>query len=112
VLEHERRQEIAMKFPLTIRWLVASACVALLAACGVTYSREDFTKAVVGHSEQVVTTAVGKPSAVREDAAEHATWVYKHQTFDLNNQNRMDSETTVIFEGPAGNRHATKVDFS
>lgn len=90
----------------------AFAASALLAACGNTYSREDFTKAVVGHSEQEVTTAVGKPSSVAETDSEHATWTYTHQTFDLSNQNRMDSTTTVIFEGPVGNRHATKVDFS
>ena len=103
-----------MKFPFANRWLiaVALAATALLAACGNTYSRDDFTKAVVGHSEQEVTTAVGKPSSVTETDAEHATWTYNHQTFDLSNQNRMDSTTTVIFEGPAGKRHATKVDFS
>lgn len=103
-----------MKFPLVNRWLIAAALAAsaLLAACGNTYSRDDFTKAVVGKSEKEVTAAVGKPSSVTETDANHATWTYSRQTFDLSNQNRMDSTTTVIFEGPAGNRHATKVDFS
>ena len=103
-----------MNFPFANRWLVAAAlaATALLAACGNTYSRDDFTKAVVGKSEQEVTQAVGKPSSVQEGDAEHATWIYTHQTFDLSNQNRMDSTTSVIFEGPAGSRHATKVDFS
>jgi outer membrane biogenesis lipoprotein LolB len=105
--------EIAMTL-IANRFLIVAALVAsaLLAACGNTFSRDDFTKAVVGKSEQEVTTAVGKPSSVKETDAEHATWTYSHQTFDLNNQNRIDSTTTVIFEGPAGKRHATKVDFS
>ena len=103
-----------MNFPLTNRWLIAAVLAAstLLAACGNTFSRDDFTKAVVGKSEDEVTKAVGKPSSVTETDTEHATWVYKHQTFDLTNQNRIDSQTTVIFEGPAGKRHAMKVDFS
>ena len=89
----------------------ALAASALLAACGNTYSRDDFTKAVMGKSEAEVTTAVGKPASTEENAAERATWTYKNETFDLTNQNRIDSKTTVIFEGPAGNRHVTKVDF-
>ena len=103
-----------MNFPFANRWLIAAAFAAsaLLAACGNTFSRDDFTKAVVGKSEKEVTTAVGKPSSVQEGDAEHATWIYTHQTFDLNNQNRIDSTTSVTFEGPPGNRRATKVDFS
>jgi hypothetical protein len=82
------------------------------AACGNTYSRDDFTTGVIGKSEQEVTTKFGKPASVSEESPERATWTYTHETFDLGNQNRIDSKTTVIFEGPTGTRHATKVDFS
>jgi hypothetical protein len=89
----------------------ALAAVVLIAACGRIYSRDDFTTAVMGKSEQEVLTAVGKPSSIKEDDAEHATWTYSGQTFDLTNQNRVDSKTTVILQGPAGKRSVTKVDF-
>jgi hypothetical protein len=90
----------------------ALAALMLVAACSRPFSRDDFTTAVMGKSEQEVMTAIGKPASVKEDDAEHATWTYSRQTFDLNNQNRMDSSATVIFQGPAGKRYATKVDFS
>jgi hypothetical protein len=83
----------------------------LVTACGNTYSRDDFTKGVIGSSEQEVTAKFGKPGAVQE-GADRTTWTYSHETFDLTNQNRMDSKTIVIFEGTAGARRATKVEFS
>jgi hypothetical protein len=102
-----------MLHTFTRRLLTACALLAFvaLAACSRPFSRDDFTTAVIGKSEQEVLTAVGKPASVKEDDPDHARWTYSHQTFDLNNQNRMDSTTTVLFEGPAGKRHATKVDF-
>jgi hypothetical protein len=83
----------------------------LLAGCGNTYSRDDFTAGVIGKSEAEVTTKFGKPAGV-EASPERAVWTYNRETFDLSNQNRIDSKATVTFEGPAGQRHATKVDFS
>jgi hypothetical protein len=95
-------------------FLVAALLLSALfaTACGNTYSRDDFTTGVIGKSEQEVTAKFGKPVSVSEEGAERATWTYTHETFDMGNQNRIDSKTTVIFEGPAGTRHATKVDFS
>lgn len=83
-----------------------------LAGCGNTYSRTDFTTAVMGKSEQEVTTQFGKPASVDASNPDKAAWTYSRETFDLTNQNRIDSKTTVIFEGAAGSRHVTKVDFS
>lgn len=83
-----------------------------LAGCGNTYSRDDFMTGVMGKSEQEVKTQYGAPAAVDEANPDRVTWTYKRETFDLANQNRIDSKTTVIFEGPAGSRHAVKVDFS
>ena len=90
----------------------ALAALVLIAACSRPFSRDDFTTAVMGKSEQEVVTAIGKPASVKEDDAEHATWTFSHQTFDMSNQNRMDSKATVTFQGPAGKRYATKIDFS
>jgi hypothetical protein len=82
-----------------------------LTGCGNTYSRDDFTTGVIGKSETEVTAKFGKPASV-ESGTEREVWTYSRETFDLANQNRIDSKTTVTFEGPAGERHATKVDFS
>ena len=103
-----------MSSPFARRLVTACALAAfvLIAACGRTYSRDDFTTAVMGKSEQEVVTAVGKPSSVKEDDAQHSTWTYSHQTFDMTNQNRIDANTTVKLEGPAGKRVVTKIDFS
>ena len=83
-----------------------------LTACGNTYSRDDFTTGVIGKTENEVTTRFGKPASVDESNPDRVIWTYTRETFDLGNQNRIDSKTMVIFEGPAGSRHATKVDFS
>ena len=82
-----------------------------LTACGNTYSRDDFMKGVMGKTEQEVTTQYGKPKSVDESNPEHVVWTYTRETFDLGNQNRIDSKTMVIFEGPSGSRHVAKVDF-
>jgi hypothetical protein len=100
------------RFTLNRFFVVAALLIsAFLAGCGNTYSREDFTKAVIGSSEQEITAKFGKPAAVQE-GPDRTTWTYSHETFDLANQNRMDSKTTVIFEGAPGARRATKVEFS
>jgi hypothetical protein len=83
-----------------------------LTACGNTYSRDDFTTAAMGKSEQEITTQFGKPAEVDESNPEHVVWVYKRETFNLQDQNKIDSKTIVIFDGPAGSRHVAKVDFS
>jgi hypothetical protein len=89
--------------------LLVSTC---LAACGNTYSRDDFTKGVIGKTEQEVASQYGKPQSVDDSNPDHVVWTYTRETFDLANQNRIDSKTIVIFEGAAGSRHVAKVDFS
>ena len=90
----------------------ALALTTLLTACGNTYSRDDFTTAVIGKSEQEISAKFGKPAAVDESSPDRIRWTYHRETFDLANQNRIDGKTMVIFEGPAGERHATKVEYS
>jgi hypothetical protein len=93
-------------------WAAVLLLTASLTACGNTYSRDDFTKGVLGKTEQEVTTTYGKPKSVDESNPDHVVWTYTRETFDLGNQNRIDSKTLVIFEGPAGSRHVAKVDYS
>jgi hypothetical protein len=104
-MSHPVRNRLFLSAALLLTALVTTAC-------GNTYSRDEFTTGVIGKSEQEVTAKFGKPAAVSEESADRATWTYSRETFDLGNQNRIDSKTTVIFEGPSGTRHATKVDFS
>jgi hypothetical protein len=104
-----------MNRPVRNRFFLVAAMLlsALFAtACGNTYSRDDFTTGVIGKSEEEVIAKFGKALAVTEESPDHVTWIYSRETFDLANHNSIDSKTTVIFEGPAGKRYATKVDFS
>jgi hypothetical protein len=98
------------------RWGRLLLIVAALAAagCGQIFSREDLTTAVMGKSEQEVNQQLGKPDAVDDRNPEHVTWTYNHKTFDLGNQNKVDSKTMLLFEGGRGSasRHVTKVDFA
>jgi hypothetical protein len=84
----------------------------MLAGCSNTYSRDDFNTGVIGKSEQEVTQKFGKPESVKAEGDEAVVWTYSHVTFDLANQNRIDSKAVVTFQGPTGARHATRVDFS
>jgi outer membrane protein assembly factor BamE (lipoprotein component of BamABCDE complex) len=86
----------------------------LLSGCGNVYSREDFTAAVVGKSEQEVQQQFGKPDAVQSSSADKATWVYTHKTFDLTHQNKVDAKTTVTLErlNDADKSSATRVEFT
>ena len=99
------------------RFAVRSALVLvpllLVSGCGNVYSREDFTKAVVGKSDEEVQQQFGKPDAVESSGAEKVTWVYNHKTFDLAHQNKMDAKTIVTLErlSDAGKSSATRVDF-
>ena len=79
--------------------------VFLISACGNVYNRDDFKTAVMGKSETEVTQQFGKPDSVDASDPQHVKWTYVHKTFDLGNQNKVDSKTIVIFER-AGNSTA------
>ena len=101
-----------------LRFAVRSAFVVvpllLVSGCGNVYSREDFTTAVVGKSEQEVEQQFGKPDEVEESGPEKVTWVYTHKTFNLAHQNKVDAKTMVTLErlDVAGKSAATRVDFA
>lgn len=84
----------------------------LMTACGDVYSRDEFVTAVMGKSEDTVSQKFGKPASVDASSPERVIWIYRRETFDLNNQNRRDSKTIVIFEEHDGERMVTKVEFS
>lgn len=81
-------------------------------ACGEVYSHEDFTKAVMGKSEQEVSKQFGKPASVDASNPQRVIWTYTHVTFDLEKQNTRDPKTMVIFEQkPGATPKVTKVEF-
>ena len=83
--------------------LHAAAAAALLAvclvlgACAERTNREDFSTLLKGKTEQEVLKVAGKPAAVEDKRADHHVWTYTSRTFDVNNQNKMDAKTIVIF---------------
>ena len=98
------------------KYILRGALVPILAlaltACGDIYSREDFTKAVVGKSDDEVSKQFGKPGIVDTSNPKRVVWTYIRETFDLANQNKRDPKTMVIFEQqPDGKLVVTKVEF-
>ena len=88
--------------------------VLLVSGCGNVYSRDDFKAGVIGKSEQEITQQFGQPDSVESSDPGQIRWIYKHKTFDLANENKMDSRTVVIFHRavPDGKAQATDVQFS
>jgi hypothetical protein len=80
--------------------------VTLVAGCGNIYSRDDFTTAVIGKTEQEVIQQFGTPDSVDERNPDRVVWTYDRKTFDLGNANKIDSRTTVVFEHKGQDRQA------
>lgn len=90
--------------------LIAGAL--LLAACGDIHSRSDFSTMVMNKSEEEVKTAAGKPAEIDNSNPDRVVWTYKLETFDVDNGNKRDAKTIVIFEkGPGGKLRVTNVQF-
>ncbi len=97
-----------------VRRVAGLAVAALvLAGCGEIYDRNDFTKLVVGKSEQEVTKGVGKPAVVDSSNPDRVTWTYNAVTFDLEKSNRRDPKTIVVFTRDAakGTLRAAEVKY-
>lgn len=69
----------------------------LIAGCGDIYGHDEFDKMVMNKSEDAVTTEVGKPESVDKSNPAHVVWTYYSKTYDINNENKRDSRTMVIF---------------
>lgn len=87
--------------------LHAAATAAILAiclvlgACSEPTNREDFETLLKGKTEQEVLKVAGKPAAVDDKKGERHVWTYTSRTFDVNNQNKFDAKTMVIFSPSA-----------
>jgi hypothetical protein len=80
----------------------------VLAGCSGVSSRDDFAARVKDKSEQEVTKAIGKPAAVDNSRPERVTWTYTSRTFNLENKNKVDQKTVVVF-GPMSKDGKLKV---
>ena len=68
------------------------------AGCGDVYVHEEFDKLTMNKSEAEVQTTIGKPTSVDANNPAHVTWTYYSKTFDIDNQNKRDSKTVLVFE--------------
>ena len=72
-----------------------------LGGCGDLYERTDFANSVQGKSDAEVQKAVGKPASVDASNPGRVTWTYNSATFDVNNANKRDAKTIVVFKPEA-----------
>ena len=79
---------------------VLGVCL-ILAACGERMNRDDFAQLIKGKTEQDVRKNAGKPDSVEERSDRHV-WTYTSRTFDVQNQNKTDPKTIVIFTPAEG----------
>ena len=94
-----------------LRALALPGIIALsfaLGGCSGVSSRDDFAARVKDKSEQEVTKEVGKPAAVDNSRPDRVTWTYTSRTFNLENKNKLDQKTVVVF-GPTSRDGKLKV---
>jgi hypothetical protein len=76
-------------------------------------SREDFSARVKDKSDAEVKQAIGKPAAIQETAPDQVTWTYNSRTFNVEERNKFDSKSVVVFSkaGAEGKLRAVDVRF-
>ena len=72
-----------------------------LGGCGDLYERTDFANSVQGKSDAEVQKAVGKPASVDASNPGRVTWTYNSTTFNVNDANKRDAKTIVVFKPEA-----------
>jgi len=80
------------------------AAALLLGACGDIHSRSDFNTMVMNKSEDEVKATAGKPAEIDNSNPDRVIWTYKLETFDVDNGNKRDDRTMLIFEKGAGGK--------
>jgi len=91
--------------------VILAICL-VLSACSERINRDDFVTLLKGKTEQEVLKIEGKPTTVDDKNAERHVWAYASRTFDVNNQNKMDAKTIVVFSPSAeGKMVVTQVLF-
>jgi hypothetical protein len=96
--------------------VTAMAAVALglaLSACSEMLSREDFAARVKDKTDVEVKQEVGKPAAIDESGPDQVTWTYNSRTFNIEERNKFDEKTVVVFSkaGTDGKLKAVDVRF-
>jgi hypothetical protein len=81
--------------------VLAVAGVFSLAGCSEVYTRDDFKAKVDGKSMDDVRAEIGKPVQAQQDAAGTTVWVYERRTIDIENKNKRDNRTVLVFTAPA-----------
>lgn len=102
--------------PKTLGRVAAVAVMAtsfVLAGCSEILSRDDFTARVKDKSDAEVAKVIGKPAAVDASAPDKVTWTYNAKTFNIQEGNKFDTKTVVVFRKaqPDGKLQATDVVF-
>ena len=95
------------------RALVAGVAACLVfAGCSEMMSRDDFAARVKDKSDTEVAKIVGKPTAV-ENGGDQVAWIYTSRTFNIQEGNKFDTKTVVVFSkaGSNGQLRATDVKF-
>lgn len=84
-----------------------------LSACSEMLSREDFAARVKDKSDAEVAKSVGKPAQVQTSDAGQVTWTYNSKTFNVEERNKFDSKSIVVFsKAPSdGSLRAVDVKF-
>ena len=100
---------------VSLRAATAAAVLAAtlaLAACGERTNREDFTTLINGKTAEQVRKDAGKPDSIEEASAERHVWTYTSRTFDIQQMNKMDNKTIVVFtRSPEGKMVVAEVKF-
>ena len=85
----------------------------IMAGCGQFFGRDDFTGYVMNKTAAEVAAKVGKPATVDDSNPERVIWTYQSITYDLQDHNKKDARTLVIFrrDAPGGQLKAAEVKF-
>ena len=92
-----------------LRAAVTAAILALclvLGACSERVNREDFAQQLKGKTEPEVLKYAGKPDVKDDQRGDRHVWTYNHRTFDVQNNNKFDAKTIVIFTPSAEGKMA------
>jgi hypothetical protein len=84
---------------------ILAACL-VLGACSERTNREDFTSQLMRKTEPEVMKYLGKPVTVDDKSGTRHVWTYTSRTFDVQNQNKFDARTLVIFTPSAEGKMA------
>jgi hypothetical protein len=77
--------------------VLVTAALSGLAGCGDIHGHEEFSKMVMNRAEADVSKSIGKPAAVDSTNPARVVWTYNNVTYDIENQNKRDARTLVVF---------------